>query len=245
MKSVIIILLVLLNLSAKDDKQSVTIGLGPYIQSQPYANVKNIVLASPVIFFDNELVYIRWSRAGIYFLGEVKEDYSWGFSLSVQPRTYGYESSEIIGMDTRKSTWEGGLAFSAKTDSAYIEIMALTDILDRYESWILKTEIGYDIKLGDLSLYPSVIAIYQSSSFINYYYGVSKHEELNSRKEYLADAGLQLGLQTYIKYPITQHVSTLINLRADRLPSEAYNSPIVNKKNIYSGLLSIIYTFEY
>ena len=36
-----------------------------------------------------------------------------------------------------------------------------------------------------------------------------------------------------------------INLRADRLSNEATDSPIVTKKYIYSGLISLLYTFNY
>ncbi|EDZ62246.1 MltA-interacting protein MipA [Sulfurimonas gotlandica GD1] len=245
MKYILILLLVFLTLEAQDKKQKITIGAGPFIQTQPYKNVDNIVLPSPVIFFDNGIAYVRWSRAGIYFFGDKQEDYAWGFSLTVQPRVYGYKSSDINGMDERKNTWEGGLAFSAKTDSSYLEVMLLTDMLDRYESWILKTEIGYDFEFSNFSLYPSLIFIYQSSDFLNYYYGVKKSEELGSRKEYIPNDGLQIGAQTYIKYPFTENFSALINLRVDRISKEATKSPIVDEDYIYSGLLSLIYTFEY
>ena len=245
MKIITLLLALALSLLSQEEKQKVTVGAGVYIQTQPYENVNNIILPSPVIFFDNGLFYVRWSRAGLYFLGDKKEDYAWGFSLSIQPRTFGYDSSEIEGMETRESTWEGGLAFSAKTDKAYIEIMLLTDIFDRYESWILKTELGYDFQIGKMGLYPSLIVVYQSSDFMNYYYGVKQNEVTISRNEYTPNDGLQLGLQTYIKYPITDKLSTLINLRADRLPQNAIDSPIVTENYYYSGLLSLIYTFEY
>lgn len=245
MKYLLILILIYSSLQAQDKKQKVTIGAGPYMQTQAYKNVDDILLPSPVIFFDNGIAYIRWTRAGIYFFGDKQEDYAWGFSLTVQPRVYGYGPSDIQGMDERKTTWEGGLAFSAKTDKAYIEIMALTDMLDRYESWILKTEVGYDFEFGDFSLYPSLILIYQSSDFLNYYYGVKKSEELGARKEYIPNDGLQLGAQTYIKYPFTKKLSALINLRVDKLSKEATHSPIVDDDYIYSGLASLIYTFEY
>jgi len=245
MRYILIFFLLFLNLNAQDEKQKLTIGFGPYIQTQPYENVDNILLPSPVVFYDDGLFYIRWSRAGIYFLGDKQDDYAWGFSLTTQPRTYGYEKDEIVGMDERETTWEGGLAFSAKIDKAYIEIMALTDVMDRYDSWILKTEAGYDFEFGKLSLYPSLILIYQSSDFLNYYYGVKKEEELGSRKEYIPNNGFLLGAQTYIKYPFTNELSALINIRADRLSKEATDSPIVTEDYIYSGLVSLIYTFEY
>lgn len=245
MKYFLILLLILSVANAQEEKQKITIGAGPYIQTQPYNNVDDIVLASPVVFFDNGVAYARWTRVGIYFYGDKQEEYSWGFSLTAQPRIYGYKSSDIQGMDERKTSWEGGLAFSAKTDKAYIEIMALTDMLDRHESWILKTEVGYDFEFANFSLYPSLIFIYQSSDFLNYYYGVKKSEELGTRKEYIPNEGFQVGAQTYIKYPFTKKLSALVNLRVDKISKEATNSPIVNDDYIYSGLLSLIYTFQY
>ena len=245
MRQILILILVIINLQAEDKKQNVTIGAGAFFQSQPYKNVDADIIASPVIFFDNSIIYVRWTRAGVYFLGDKEGDFAWGFSLTAQPRVYGYKSNDISGMDERKKTFEGGLAFSLKKDSAYIETMLLTDILDRHDSWILKSEMGIDFKAGHFSFYPSLILVYESSKFLNYYYGVKKSEELGSRKEYSPNDGLMVGVQTYIKYPITQDISTLINLRVDKLSNEATSSPIVNDDYIYSGLLSLIYTFKY
>lgn len=246
MRYILVLILIFSSLYAEDEKQKVTIGLGPFVQTQPYKNVDDKLIASPVIFYDNGIAYVRWSRAGIYFYGDETDDFAYGFSVTIQPRIYGYESDDIFGMDERKSTWEGGLAFSAKTENAYIEIMALTDILDRYESWILKTEIGYEFELGKFLFVPSAIFVYQSSNFINYYYGVKNTETiLSGFKEYRPSKGLQVGAQTYIKYPLTENFATLFNLRADRISNEAANSPLVDEKFIYSGLASLIYTFEY
>lgn len=245
MKYLLVFLLFFAQAIADDTKQKVTIGAGPYLQTQPYAGVDDLLLPSPVIFFDNGLFYARWSRFGLYFLGEKKEDYAWGFSLTVQPRTYGYDSSDIAGMDTRENTFEGGVAFSAKTDKAYIELMVLSDILGRYNSWIFKSEIGYDFEYGKFSFYPSLIFNYQSSQFMNYYYGVESHEATLQREAYSPSSGLQIGAQTYIEYPFTEELSAFVNLRVDKLSKEATNSPLVNEDYIYSGLASLIYTFEY
>lgn len=245
MKYILILIFIFSSLYAEDKKQKLTIGAGTYIQTQPYKNVNSMITPTPVIFFDNSIAYIRWTRVGVYFLGDKQDDYAWGLSLTAQPRVYGYESSDIEGMDERKDTWEGGLAFSASRDKAYIEIMALTDLLDRHESWLVKTELGYDFKIANFSIYPSLIFIYQSSDFLDYYYGVKKSEELGSRKEYVANAGFQLGTQAYVQYPLSKNFSALFNLRIDKISKQATDSPIVDEDYIYSGLLSLIYTFEY
>lgn len=247
----IILLIFLLTLSAvaEDKKQKVTIGLGPYIQTQPYVNTDAIVLPSPVVFFDNGLFYIRWSRAGVYFLGNKGEDFSWGVSLTVQPRVQSLDTSSsdsLQGIDDKKATFEGGLALSVAYKDAYVESMLLTDILDHHKAWIFKTEAGYDFNIGNFKLYPSLIVIYQSSDFVNYYYGVSQEEANNSSfNRYDTSSGFQIGVQTYIKYPLSENLSTLINLRVDKLPKTAKESPLIETDLIYSGLVSLIYTFEY
>jgi outer membrane protein len=236
------------NIYATEQKQSVTIGVGAYMQTQPYKGVDPLIIPSPVIFFDNSIFYIRWSRAGIYFYGDKGEDFSWGFSLTAQPRTFGYKESDstyLKGMDERETTFEGGLAFSAQKKDAYIEIMLLTDVLDRYDSWLIKTEIGDKYTLGDFSFYPSFIFSYQSKKFVDYYYGVTEQEATLTREKFTPSGGIQAGVQTYIKYPLTESFATLINLRADMIPYSAFDSPIIEDKVIYSGLASIIYTFDY
>jgi len=230
-------------------KNSVTVGLGPYIQSQPYQDVKDIVVPSPVIFFDNGLLYMRWSRGGIYFLGEKKEDYAWGFSLTAQPRPFGYKPSDapfLEGMKERKTTIEGGLAFSASYHKKkYIEIMLLTDILDRYDSWLARVEIGDEYSIGNFTLYPSIVMMYQSQKFLDYYYGVTRNEATPQRSYYEATDGYEIGAPTYIHYPLYKNYSLLINIRYDMIPKTAQNSPLVDKNYIYSGLFSVIYKFEY
>ena len=249
MKYIVLALLTLSLYAAETQiKQKVTIGLGPYVQTQPYKGVNPLLVPSPVIFFDNGLFYMRWSRAGMYFLGDKSEDFSWGLSLTAQPRTYGYkaEDSEYLkGMDERETTFEGGIAFSASYDDTYIETMLLTDIFVRYESWLFKTEIGDEFVLGDFTFYPSIIVIYESDEFVNYYYGVKEHEAKADRAQFTPGAGWQLGAQTYIDYSFTDKLSGLVNLRVDRLPSSALNSPLIESDYIYSGLVSLIYSFEY
>ena len=250
MKLILTLALLFLFSFAQESKQKVTIGAGPYIQTQPYKGVEPILLPSPVIFFDNSLFYVRWSRAGVYFLGEKKENYAWGFSLTAQPRPLGYKESDssfLKGMDERKNTLEGGVAFSGSYGDSFLEVMLLTDLLERYDSWLLRTELGYKYEVGKFTLYPSLLLLYQSEELNDYYYGVKSSEvDLTiGRTFYKANAGLQIGAQTFINYEINDSWSTLLNLRADRLPQEVHKSPLLDETYIYSGLLSLMYTFEY
>jgi len=248
MKYLVILILIFFTAIAEDKKEKITLGLGPWMQTQPYKDVSPILTPSPVLFFDNGIAYIRWTRFGVYFLGKKNDDYSWGLSLTTQPRQYSYKSTDsnaLTGMEDKKSSFEAGVAFSLKADKAYFEIMAMNDILNNTNSWVIESELGYEFKVGDFSLYPSATLTYQSSQFTNYYYGVQENEATPSRVAYQTNAGLQYGLQTYITYPFTKELSAFINLKVDKLSNEAANSPIVNDTFIFSGLASLIYTFEY
>jgi len=249
MKYILLLALLTLSLSATE-KQKVILGFGPYMQTQPYKSADPLLVPSPVIFFDNDLFYVRWTRAGMYFLGNKSDEFSWGLSLTVQPRVYGYKAEDsdyLKGMDERETTFEGGLAYSASYNDMYIETMLLTDMLVRYESWLFKTEIGDEYKLGDFTFYPSLILVYESAEFVNYYYGVKENEVDTSigRTQFTPGEGWQVGAQTYIKYPFTDKLSALVNLRVDRLPTSALDSPLIENEYMYSGLVSLIYSFEY
>lgn len=254
MRYILILALLLSTLYAEEISKekktdTITIGLGIYGQSQPYKSIKSILVPTPVIFFDNALFYVRWSRAGIYFLGDKGEDFSWGLSLTAQPRTFGFDTkgiTELSGLKERKTTIEGGLAFSALYHKSYIEVMLLTDLLARHDSWLLKTEIGDEFHFGDFSLHPSLIFSYQSDAFVNYYYGVSQQEADNSNFTFFnPKGGFQVGAQTFLSYPLTKNLSTLLNARVDSIANSAHASPLLDKSLIYSGLVSLIYTFEY
>jgi outer membrane protein len=235
--------------SQSSKKEKVSIGLGPYVQSQPYKNVDNMLLPSPVFFYDNQIFYVRWTRLGVYFLGNSSKDFSWGFSLSAQPRTNSYspeDSLELKDMQEKKSSYEGGVVFSAVVYEAYFELMYMYDLLDRYNAHIVNAELGYPIKIEKLSIYPSIIYEYQSKDFLNYYYGVSQEESISSSHNiFTPDAGVKLAAQTYVYYPLTDDFSAFLNAKINFLPKEVKDSPLLDKDYFYSAFASIIYTFEY
>jgi MipA family protein len=228
--------------------EKLTLGIGPYIQTQPYKGVDPILVPSPVIFYDNALVYARWTRFGIYFMGEKKEEYSWGLSLTVQPRPYGYTASDsdfLKGMDERKNSFEGGIALSVKKEKLFFEFMLLSDMLYKHKAYIFKGELGYEYSFGDLTLYPGLSLYYQSSDFNNYYYGVKQNEVNAQRAFYTPKDGYGFALHSYIQYPLTKQFSLFGHMKMEQLSSQAKASPLTDDTTITSGLLSLIYTFDY
>jgi outer membrane protein len=243
-------------LHAKDD---IHIGLGPYFQTQPYKDADPVLLASPVIFFDNSLFYVRWTRVGMYFYGNKGEKFSWGASITAQPQVIGYyetaafnelgsrsPTTVLQGMQERKSSWEAGLALSASYKNYFGELLLMHDILNESNAMKARAELGADYTFGDFYFVPSVLAVWYSEKFTDYYFGVPQDETDTALGRYVYEPGsaLDLAAQAYLKYSISEHWHLLGNLRADYLGKSIHDSPLVDKKIIYSGMLSVMYSFD-
>lgn len=256
MKKIIGFLLLSALLFAKDD---IYLGAGPYFQTQPYKDADPVVLATPVIFFDNALFYVRWTRLGMYFYGHSGEEESWGFSLTAQPQILGYYESSALtqlgerdstpilqGMQERESGWEGGLAAAYSRGDFFAEFLLLQDVTDRSNGTKLRLEIGHSFRSGRWLFVPSVLAVWLSQPFSDYYFGVRNDEEnlAIGRPAYRSDAALNFAAQTYVNYDLSQHWHLLANLRADRFDDTVFESPIVDRRMMYSGMISLLYSFN-
>lgn len=243
-------------LLSKDDTY---FGLGPYFQTQPYKEADPVVLATPVIFFDNSLFYVRWVRVGMYFYGDKSDDLAWGLSFTAQPQSLGYDETPAMtqinrrsptpilqGMEERESSWEAGIAFSAESHGFFTEFLAMQDILNRSNALKLRAEAGMSVKHGRWQFVPSLMLIWLSQPFTNYYYGVPDDEADLSlgRTAYRTDAALNVAVQSYIKYTFADHWHLLANLRVDRFDDTIQRSPIVGDSYMASGMLSVLYSFN-
>ena len=63
-------------------------------------------------------------------------------------------------------------------------------------------------------------------------------------ESYEADVALNLAAQTYLEYSINEHWHLLANLRADYLGKSIQDSPLVDDRMMYSGMLSVMYSFN-
>ncbi len=224
------------------------IGAGAYIQTQPYKGVSARIVPSPVIFFDNKIFYIRWSKIGIYLAGEKKQNYSWALSLAAQPCTFGYQASNsdsLKGMSNKNNSVEAGLELDATYKTLFLNILSFHDILNASNSYMAHIELGDTLKYKNLTFYPSILAIYYTDKFNNYYYGINRHEATPTRPYYHAGGGFNYAAQTYIRYKITKKWYILSYIRAEYLNKTLQKSPIVNSRYIYSGLLSVIYKLSF
>lgn len=229
---------------AASNQNNAYIGAGPYIQSQPYQGAAPLVLPTPVIFFDNRLVYVRWTRIGLYVFGKQ----NWGVSLTAQPRPWGYEgtdSSWLSGMEQRQPSWEGGVAIGGKNRWGFAELTYFQDVLNRSNGSLVRLELGKTVTSGRWFNMPSVYVIRYSDAMLNYYYGVRPQESTLQRPVYDAKAGINFALQHFLMFEMSKHWFFCANARVDYLASEITRSPLVDDQWMGSVMVSLLYKFVY
>jgi outer membrane protein len=231
--------------SISDDAESTAlIGLGPYFQTQPYKDADPKLLPTPVIFFDNRLFYVRWTRIGMYVYGKQ----NWGISLTAQPRVFGYrarDSASLSAMSERHPTWEGGVAVGGQNSQGFAELTYFHDLLNYSNGFLVRLEIGKTISQGRWTHIPSFYIIRYSSTFNNYYYGVRPEERLPQRPAYHANAGVNYALQDFAIIELSKKWYISADLRADYLASEVTRSPIVGDQWMLSGMLALMYKVSF
>ena len=230
--------------STGDTKYEAHLGAGPYIQSQPYRGADPKVVPSPVIFFDNRLFYVRWARVGMYFYGGE----NWGASVTAQPRPFGYrakDSPALAGMAERQNSWEAGFAVAGRNDVGFAELTYFHDILDRSTGSLARLELGTSIASGRWLHVPSILVLWFSDSFNDYYYGVRPEESTAQRPAYSAEAGINFALQEFVMVPLSKDWFVSAEVRADYLASTITSSPIVDDRWMLSGMVSLLYRFTF
>jgi MipA family protein len=244
MKKIVLSLVATTAMILASDKAYV--GAGPYIQTQPYIGESLKVLPSPFVLFDNGQFYGRWMQFGAYFLGEQSDSLSWGLSATIEPNANGYKSGDsdiLIGMQDRKSSFNGGLNFVAKNEYAFFDATYAYDMLSNHKGGYARAQIGSSFVSGDWSVTPSLLMSWYDSNFNSYYYGVKSDEVGVNRAYYEVGSSYSYGAQVYVMYDIDTNWHALLNVKGDLLDTKIKESPIVDDSNIYSGTITLLYSF--
>ena len=92
-------------------------------------------------------------------------------------------------------------------------------------------------------LIPSIGLVWQSSDFVDYYYGVTPEEALPGRPAFEGHAAVNLNSSLFAYYSLNSRIRLTGYVRVQRLDNEISDSPIVDKPRGIFGLLGITYRF--
>lgn len=84
---------------------------------------------------------------------------------------------------------------------------------------------------------------WKSDNLLNYYYGISARDNVESNQFYIAEAGFQPGISISARKKINQHWQWLIRLDYQKLNSGMSDSPLVERDNVSAIFVGAGYRF--
>jgi outer membrane protein len=221
-----------------------SLGLGVISSPRPYVGADNQTRLIPVIDLQYERFYLRGIQAGFQLIESER------FSLDITGRGQfaGYEeddSSFLAGMTERRETFEMGLTAAWDLGMFGLEATVAADALGRSDGVQASLELAWSkvFGRGKGGLFPSVGLVWQNADFIDYYAGVRPEEARPGRPAFEGSSALNFGAGLRGFFKVADRARFVGLLRVERLASTFEESPIVDSRWGYFGLVALTYEF--
>jgi outer membrane protein len=221
-----------------------SLGLGVISSPRPYVGASNQITPIPLIELYYKKLYVQGIQAGYHFIDNEKFtlDMRAGFVFAgLDPK----DSPDLAGMMQRDPTIELGFVFDWKPGKYKLSTSITTDILGVSNGQQAETNFSRTWMFGQYrwGLTPSIGVVWQSSNYIDYYYGVTPEEVQPGRPEFIGHSAVnfQSGLLAF--YRLSGRVTLVGLVQIQRLDNEIFLSPIVDNQRAIFGLLGATYRF--
>jgi len=217
-----------------------SLGLGVASTPRPYVGAENAILAIPLVDITYKKLYVQGIQAGFWFVENKKFDFGVRAGIvfeSLDPD----DSPFLTGMDERKPSIQGGLAFAWKPGKFRLTTAANTDLMSRSDGQQVSVDFSrmWQWHGRAIGVMPSIGVVWQSSNFINYYYGVTPEEALPGRPPFSGHSAVNFR-GSFLGYLFVSHrIRFVAYLEVQRLDNEIYDSPIVEDRRSMLGLFGM------
>lgn len=219
-----------------------TTGIGVYQASSEYKGSNSQTMVVPLIVYYSD----TWSFTGIgvqYAFYAAKSSQAY---LELSPRFQGFEqdlSRYTKGMDKRKHALEAALGIDHLTDYGVFSVKWAYDISSVHKGSELFVAYSVPFETKTWEITPVVFARGLSEKYVDYYYGIRKHEVTSNRAAYVGQSALNYGASLDIGYNINKDWRLGFEVTTEVLADEIKKSPLIDTStNTYFGA-SILYTF--
>ena len=226
------------------DELEWSLGLGVISSPRPYVGADNQTRVIPLLDLEYRRFYLRGIQAGFRLI----EGERFGLDIVGRAQFAGYEeedSSFLAGMADRRETFELGLAASWKLGSFALEATAGADALGRSDGVQAGLQLTW-IRVfdrGRAGLFPSVGFVWQDADFVDYYAGVELEEARPGRPAFEGGSAVNFSAGVRGFVTVADRVRLIGLLQVERLASEFEESPIIDSRWGYFGLLAVAYSF--
>jgi len=219
-----------------------SLGLGMYSSPRPYVGAENSTIFGPVVELSYKKIYVQGIQAGYRFFDT--EKFSLDARAGIVFNGLDPEDSEALeGMNKRRPSIEGGFVFAWKPGKYRLSTAAYTDLLGRSYGQQASTDFSrtWTFNRRQWGFTPSIGVVWQSSNFIDYYYGVTPEEARPGRPPWEGHSVVNFRSSLLGYMFITMRLRIAGYVRIQRLDNEILDSPIVDQQRGIFGLVGITY----
>jgi outer membrane protein len=217
-----------------------SLGLGVASTPRPYVGAKNAILPIPLVDITYKKLYVQGIQAGYWFVDNKKLDF--GVRAGIVFESLDPEDSDFLtGMDERKPSIQGGLVLGWKPGKFRLTTAANTDLLNRSNGQQVSVDFSrmWQFHGRAVGVVPSIGVVWQSSNFINYYYGVTPEEALPDRPVFGGHSAVNFRGSVLGYLFVSHRIRFIAYLEVQRLDNEIYDSPIVEDRRSILGLFGV------
>lgn len=218
------------------------LGLISAVATNPYVGEDTEVVPYPLITYRKGPLSI--GTLGIEYEAYDANDLT--FSVGVLPRFSGLFSTDAPELDGINRNVTGDLALTFDYDLGrgfHTGLVLRQEVTGEHDGQELILDAGYGIQFGKLSLELGGGVALQSGDLSQYIWGVSSSEARPDRPAYAPGDVIIPFVEINAFRPINDRWTLVGGVRADFLPSEISDSPIVNGDDIFSARLGISLSF--
>ena len=231
-------------IDAQDRSEGFSVGVGFAAESGTFVGEDNTTIGLPILRYESEAFSIGLPdglRVTLFRQESLR------VSAVVTPRLSGIDSSdaaELGGFD-RQITADGGFQFRYDlAERTELNLRAVTELTDEHGGSEVGLSVSQRLPVGGFPLRLGAGLTWQSEELASYRFGVSAADAAASTfAEY--DPGdivfPQISVSTAI--PLNERVSVIASLRADLLPDEVADSPIVDEDVSIGAFFGLSYNF--
>lgn len=217
-----------------------SLGLGVASTPRPYVGAENAVLAIPLVDITYKKLYVQGIQAGYWFVEKKRFDF--GVRAGIVFESLDPDDSDFLtGLEERKPSIQGGLVFGWKPGKFRLTTAANTDLLNRSNGQQVSVDFSrmWQWHGRAIGVMPSIGVVWQSSNFINYYYGVSPEEAIPGRPAFGGRSAVNYRGSVLGYLFVSHRIRFLAYLEVQRLDNEIYSSPIVEDRRAVLGLFGM------
>ncbi|WP_312310629.1 MipA/OmpV family protein [Atlantibacter sp.] len=218
------------------------IGVEGEAQFTPYKSYKTDYSAIPYLGYDNKIVYLDGTEAGVYLVNDDKNEFKarvWYLDVEYDPDNA--RQWAMRQLDTRHSTLMAGLSYQRITDIGAFRGEISGDTLNTSNGVMATFAWAGQIVAKPVTFYPQAGVDWYSEKLARYYYGVSERESMRSGLDsFSPHSAVAPWLAVAADWEVTRDVHFYLQPRITFLPSTIRHSPMVDDTvltDIQSGLV--------